>query len=135
MRLHNEQKVYVAGHRGLVGSALMRRLAQGGYERIITRTHAELDLCDQTSTHKFLKDEKPDVIIVAAAKVGGIQANNTFRANFIYENLAIANNVIHGAHEADVSTTLLRFKLYLPETCTSTDERRPSSHGRTRTHQ
>ena len=106
MRLHNEQKVYVAGHRGLVGSALMRRLAQGGYERIITRTHAELDLCDQTSTLKFLKDEKPDVIIVAAAKVGGIQANNTFRANFIYENLAIANNVIHGAHEADVSNLL-----------------------------
>ena len=106
MRLDNEQKVYVAGHRGLVGSALMRRLAQGGYERIITRTHAELDLCDQTSTLKFLKDEKPDVIIVAAAKVGGIQANNTFRANFIYENLAIANNVIHGAHEADVSNLL-----------------------------
>ena len=106
MRLHNEQKVYVAGHRGLVGSALMRRLAQGGYERIITRTHAELDLCDQTSTLQFLKDEKPDVIIVAAAKVGGIQANNTFRANFIYENLAIANNVIHGAHEADVSNLL-----------------------------
>ena len=106
MRLHNEQKVYVAGHRGLVGSALMRRLAQGGYERIITRTHAELDLCDQTSTLEFLKDEKPDVIIVAAAKVGGIQANNTFRANFIYENLAIANNVIHGAHEADVSNLL-----------------------------
>ena len=106
MRLHNEQKVYVAGHRGLVGSALMRRLAQGGYERIITRTHAELDLCDQTSTLQFLKDEKPDVIIVAAAKVGGIQANNTFRADFIYENLAIANNVIHGAHEADVSNLL-----------------------------
>ena len=106
MRLHNAQKVYVAGHRGLVGSALMRRLAQGGYERIVTRTHAELDLCDQTSTLKFLKDEKPDVIIVAAAKVGGIQANNTFRANFIYENLAIANNVIHGAHEADVSNLL-----------------------------
>ena len=106
MRLHNEQKVYVAGHRGLVGSALMRRLAQGGYERIVTRTHAELDLCDQTSTLKFLKDEKPDVIIVAAAKVGGIQANNTFRADFIYENLAIANNVIHGAHEADVSNLL-----------------------------
>ena len=106
MRLHNEQKVYVAGHRGLVGSALMRRLAHGGYERIITRTHAELDLCDQTSTLKFLKDEKPDVIIVAAAKVGGIQANNTFRANFIYENLAIANNVIHGAHEADIPNLL-----------------------------
>ena len=78
MRLHNAQKVYVAGHRGLVGSALMRRLAQGGYERVVTRTHAELDLCDQTATLKFLKDKKPDVIIVAAAKLGAFKPTIRF---------------------------------------------------------
>ena len=106
MKLSKDHKIFVAGHRGLVGSALIRRLTAGGYSNLITRTHKELDLCDQTTTLDFLKAEKPDAIIVAAARVGGIQANNTYRAEFIYQNLAIANHVIHGAHLADVPNLL-----------------------------
>jgi GDP-L-fucose synthase len=95
-------KIYVAGHRGMVGSALVRRLGQGGYTNILTRTHAELDLLNQAATQDFLQREKPDFIFIAAAKVGGIHANNTLRADFIYQNLMIEANLIHGAHQAGV---------------------------------
>jgi GDP-L-fucose synthase len=97
-----EAKIYVAGHRGMVGSALVRRLQQGGYGNILTCTHADLDLLDQAATRNFLTREKPDFIFIAAARVGGIQANNTLRADFIYQNLMIEANLIHGAHQAGV---------------------------------
>jgi GDP-L-fucose synthase len=95
-------KIYVAGHRGMVGSALVRRLGAGGYRNLLTRTRAELDLLDQETTRAFLQREKPDFIFLAAAKVGGIQANNSFRADFIYQNLMIEANLIHGAHQAGI---------------------------------
>jgi GDP-L-fucose synthase len=95
-------KIYVAGHRGMVGSALVRRLQQGGYTNILTRTHTELDLLDQAATHAFLAQEKPDFIFMAAAIVGGIHANNTLRADFIYRNLMVEANLIHGAWLAGV---------------------------------
>ncbi|ACB32899.1 NAD-dependent epimerase/dehydratase [Leptothrix cholodnii SP-6] len=95
-------KIYVTGHRGMVGSAIVRRLQSLGYSNILTRTHAELDLLDQRAVHAFLADEKPDYIFIAAAKVGGIQANNLYRADFLYQNLLIEANLIHGAHLAGV---------------------------------
>ncbi|HEB56697.1 MAG TPA: NAD-dependent epimerase/dehydratase family protein, partial [Gammaproteobacteria bacterium] len=93
-------KIYVAGHRGLVGSALMRRLETGGYENIVTRTHKELDLLNQAAVHEFMQAEKPDYIFLAAARVGGIHANNELRADFIYQNMVIETNVVHAAYEA-----------------------------------
>ena len=95
-------KVYVAGHRGLVGSAIMRRLEADGYENILTRTHAELDLTDQRAVSEFFERERPEYVFFAAAKVGGIQANNTFPAEFIHVNLAIQTNVIHEAWRSGV---------------------------------
>lgn len=95
-------KMYVAGHRGMVGSALVRRLQQAGYANILVRTHVELDLLDQAATHAFLAREKPDFIFIAAAIVGGINANNTLRADFIYQNLMVEANLIHGAWLAGV---------------------------------
>src|SRR3954469_13917925 len=100
--MDKQARIYVAGHRGMVGSALCRRLAAGGYSNVLTRTHHELDLLDQRAVHKFLADEKPDYLFIAAAKVGGIQANDTFRAEFLYQNLVIEANLIHGAHLAGV---------------------------------
>jgi GDP-L-fucose synthase len=100
--LDKTAKIYVAGHRGMVGSALVRRLQAGGYPNIAVRTRAELDLLDQHAVHAFLAEEKPDYLFIAAAKVGGIQANNQYRADFIYQNLAIEANLIHGAHLAGV---------------------------------
>ena len=91
-------RIYVAGHRGLVGSALVRKLQGQGFSNIITRTHADLDLVDQKAVATFFVDEKPDIVFLAAAKVGGIHANNTYRADFIYENLQVQNNVIHQSH-------------------------------------
>ncbi len=95
-------KIFVAGHRGMVGSAIVRRLQAAGYTRVITRSRSELDLLDQRAVHDFLQAEKPDYLYIAAAKVGGIQANNVYRADFIYQNLMIEANLIHGAHEAGV---------------------------------
>ena len=95
-------KIYVTGHRGMVGSAIVRRLQSLGYSNILTRTHAELDLLDQRAVHAFLAEQKPDYIFIAAAKVGGIQANNLYRADFLYQNLLIEANLIHGAHLAGV---------------------------------
>ncbi|NGM44566.1 GDP-L-fucose synthase [Rhodobacter sp. SGA-6-6] len=102
--------VYVAGHRGMVGSAILRRLEarrEGGEDlRLLTRTHAELDLTDQAAVRAFMQAERPDVVILAAAKVGGIHANNTYPADFIYENLMIECNVIHQAFAAGVRRLL-----------------------------
>lgn len=91
-------KIYIAGHRGMVGSAIMRNLQKQGYSNFITKTSAELDLRNQQAVADFFAKEKPDYVFLAAAKVGGIQANNTFRADFIYENLMIQNNVIHSSY-------------------------------------
>ena len=106
MAMNKESKIYIAGHRGLVGSALMRRLQAKGYTNLVTRTHAELDLCDQAAVRDFFAQEKPDCVILAAAKVGGIHANNTLPAEFIYSNLAIQTNVIHSAWQNNVSRLL-----------------------------
>lgn len=95
-------KIYVAGHLGMAGSAIVRRLHRGGYSNLITRTRQELDLLDQRATFDFLQAERPDYIYLAAARVGGIHANNTYRADFIYENLQVQNNIIHGALEAGI---------------------------------
>jgi GDP-L-fucose synthase len=91
-------KIYIAGHRGLAGSAFVRRLARGGYNNLVVRTHAELDLTDAHATAAFFAAEKPDYVLLAAAKVGGILANDTYPADFIRENLAIQTNVIHQAY-------------------------------------
>lgn len=90
-------KIYVAGHRGMVGSAIVRNLESKGFTNIVTRTHAELDLTNQAAVQAFFETEKPDQVYLAAAKVGGIHANNTFPAEFIYDNLMVQNNVIHQA--------------------------------------
>jgi GDP-L-fucose synthase len=97
-----DSKIYVAGHRGMVGSAIVRRLKADVYQRIITRTHAELDLTRQADVEAFLKAEKPDYLFIAAAKVGGIHANNTYRADFIYQNLMMEANLIQGACAAGI---------------------------------
>ncbi|HPH92251.1 MAG TPA: GDP-L-fucose synthase [Ferruginibacter sp.] len=91
-------KIYIAGHRGMVGSAINRNLVKKGYSNIITRTSAELDLRNQALVNDFFAVEKPDYVFLAAAKVGGIVANNTFRADFIYENLMIQSNIVHAAY-------------------------------------
>ena len=95
-------KIYVAGHQGLVGSAIVRRLQDAGYTNVIAKTRSELDLLNQVATSDFLQSEKPLYIFMAAAKVGGVLANDTYRADFIYENLIVQANVIHAAHLADV---------------------------------
>ena len=105
-------KIFVAGHRGLVGSALMRRLKEGGYENLITRGRSELDLADQQAVRQFYAAEKPDYAFIAAAKVGGIHANDTYPADFIYQNLMIECNLIHGAYLSGVKKLL-----FLGSTC------------------
>lgn len=105
-------KIFVAGHRGLVGSAIVRNLESKGYTNIVTRTHSELDLKDQAGVNKFFDEEKPDVVVLAAAKVGGINANNTAPAEFAYENMQIQCNVIHAAHTHGVKKLL-----FLGSTC------------------
>lgn len=104
--MEKEAKIYVAGHRGMVGSAIVRTLEKQGYSHIIKRTSRELDLRDQYAVATFFAGEKPDYIFLAAAKVGGIVANNTFRADFIYENLAIQNNIIHQSYVHGVKKLL-----------------------------
>ena len=102
MHYHKDTKIYVAGHRGLVGSAICRELKKQGYTNILTRTHQELDLEDLKKTRAFIDDEKPKVIFLAASKVGGIHANNTCPVDFLMQNMAIQMNVIKSAHEAKV---------------------------------
>jgi GDP-L-fucose synthase len=104
--MNKDSKVYVAGHRGLVGSALMRQLHLKGYNNIISRTHAELDLTNQAAVADFFQTEKPEYVFLAAAKVGGIYANNTYPAEFIQQNLAIQTNVIHQSYLAGVKRLL-----------------------------
>jgi GDP-L-fucose synthase len=102
MTINLDAKIYVAGHRGLVGSALVRALHAQGYSNLILRTHAELDLLDQAATARFFAEERPEVVFLAAAKVGGIHANNVYRGEFIYENLTVQTHVLHHAWLAGV---------------------------------
>jgi GDP-L-fucose synthase len=102
MMISNEAKIHVAGHRGLVGSALVRTLRAQGYSNLILHTHAELDLLDQAATARFFAEQRPDVVFLAAARVGGIHANNVYRGQFIYENLMMQTNVLHQAWLAGV---------------------------------
>lgn len=99
-------KIYVAGHTGMVGSSIVRHLWKSGYNNLLLRTHGELDLTNQQATRNFFEQEQPDYVFIAAAKVGGIQANNTFPADFLYVNLMINANIIHAAHEVGVKKLL-----------------------------
>ncbi|MDX3959087.1 GDP-L-fucose synthase [Aliarcobacter skirrowii] len=110
--MNKNSKIYVSGHRGLVGFAIVKNLISKGYTNIITRTHKELDLINQKAVEEFFTQEKPEYVILAAAKVGGIVANNTYRADFIYENLQIQNNVIHQSYVHKVKKLL-----FLGSTC------------------
>lgn len=110
--MNKDSKIYVAGHRGLVGSAIVRNLEAKGYTNIVYRTHEELDLTNQADVQAFFKKEQPEYVILAAAKVGGIHANNTYPADFIYDNLMIQNNVIKAAHDYKVKKLL-----FLGSTC------------------
>src|SRR5665811_2436220 len=102
--MEKNSKIYVAGHRGLVGSAILKNLRKKGYTDTVCRTHGELDLTDSKAVADFFADEKPDYVFLAAAKVGGIMANNNYRADFIYNNLMIQNNVIHQSYLNCVKT-------------------------------
>ena len=110
--MKKDAKIYVAGHRGLVGSAIVKNLESKGYTNLVYRTHKELDLLDANAVAEFFESEKPEYVILAAAKVGGIVANNTYRADFIYENLQIQNNVIHQSYLNGVTKLL-----FLGSTC------------------
>jgi GDP-L-fucose synthase len=113
-----DSKIYIAGHKGLVGSALLRRLTGKGYKNIVGRTHAELDLRSQLDVQAFFNAEKPEYVILAAAKVGGIYANNTYPAEFIEDNLLIQNNVIHNAWKSNVKSLLfLGSSCIYPKAC------------------
>ena len=105
--MEKSAKIYVAGHRGMVGSAMMRRLKKAGYNNLVTRTSTELDLRNQAAVAAFFQKNKPEYVVLAAALVGGIHANNTYRADFIYSNLMIQCNVIQQAHESGVKKLLL----------------------------
>jgi GDP-L-fucose synthase len=96
--MNKESKIYVAGHTGMVGSAIVRRLKSAGYQNLLLKTHSELDLLNQSAVSNFFSEHKPDFVFLAAAKVGGILANDTYRGQFLYENLQIQNNVIHHAY-------------------------------------
>jgi len=110
--MNKNSKIYVAGHRGLVGSAILKNLEEKGYTNVITRTHKDLDLTNQEETKQFFKKEKPEYVFLAAAKVGGIVANNVYRADFIHQNLMIQNNVIHQSYLNKVKKLL-----FLGSTC------------------
>jgi len=104
--MDRQKRIYIAGHRGLVGSAIVRRLQADGYENLITRTHQALDLTQQSAVQTFFQTEKPDYVILAAAKVGGILANNSYPADFIYQNLMIEANIIHAAFQNNIKNLL-----------------------------
>lgn len=104
--MNRDAKIYVAGHAGLVGSALMRALQKSGYKNLVTRSFDELDLRNQVDVHAFFAHEQPDYVFLAAAKVGGIQANSDFPADFLYDNLMIATNIIHAAYQCGVKKLL-----------------------------
>jgi GDP-L-fucose synthase len=130
------KKTYIAGHRGMVGSALVREAAKIGGFNVVTTTRDQLDLCDQRAVFDYLAAEKPDIVIIAAAKVGGIHANSTYPADFIYENLAIAANLVEGSHRAGVPRVLFLGSscIYpkmapqpMPEDCLLTSPLEPSN--------
>ena len=100
--MEQNAKIYIAGHRGMVGSAITRYLSANGYQNLLFKTSSELDLRNQQAVDDFFEAKKPDYVFLAAAKVGGIMANNTFRADFLYENLQIQNNVIHASYQHQV---------------------------------
>jgi len=104
--MKTNSKIYIAGHRGMVGSAIVRLLEQRGYKNLVTKTSAELDLRNQQAVNDFFTKEKPEYVFLAAAKVGGILANNTYRAEFIYDNLMIQSNIIEAAYRSDVKKLL-----------------------------
>ena len=111
---YQNKKIYIAGHTGMVGSAITKTLRNKGYNNLILKNYPGLDLIRQRDVEKFFKTEKPEIVIVAAAKVGGILANNTYRAEFIYDNLMIEANIIHNAHKAGVEKlNFSRKQLYL----------------------
>lgn len=110
--MNKDSKIYIAGHRGLVGSAILKNLQEKGYHNIVTRTHKQLDLTNQVAVETFFSEENPEYVFLAAAKVGGIVANNTYRADFIYENMMIQNNVIHQSYVHNVKKLL-----FLGSTC------------------
>ncbi len=110
--MNKDSKIYIAGHRGLVGSAILKNLQSKGYSNFVTRTHKELDLVDALAVANFFQEEKPEYVFLAAAKVGGIVANNVYRADFIYENLCIQNNVIHQSYKSGVKKLM-----FLGSTC------------------
>ena len=110
--MNKDDKIYIAGHRGLVGSAIVRQLESRGFTNLLMRTHKELDLTNQAQVQNFFQQEKPDYVILAAAKVGGIHANNTYPADFIYQNMMIEANVINSAYENKVKRLL-----FLGSTC------------------
>ena len=104
--MKSKSKIYVAGHRGMVGSAIIRKLNSEGFSNIVVRTSNELDLRNQNAVNIFFEAEKPDVVVLAAAKVGGIHANNVYRAEFLYDNLMIEANIIHAAYKSKVEKLL-----------------------------
>ena len=104
--MNSDDKIYIAGHRGMVGSAILRKLEKEGYTNVVLRTSKELDLRVQTEVDSFFSEEKPDYVILAAAKVGGIVSNNTYRADFMYDNLMIQNNIIHASYKNSVKKLL-----------------------------
>jgi GDP-L-fucose synthase len=104
--MNKDSKIYIAGHKGLVGSAILRHLQDNGYLNLVYKTHDELDLTDQAKVHNFFKTEKPQFVYLVAARVGGIYANNTYPADFLYENLAIETNILHAAHQHGVKKLL-----------------------------
>ena len=120
--LDKSEKIFVAGHRGMVGSALIRRLESEGFSNLLVRDRSKLDLRDESAVAKFFAEEKPAVVILAAAKVGGIKANNDFPVEFLLENLRIQNNVIRSAYENWGAQTSLSWKfVHLPEARAATD--------------
>ena len=119
MAINKKSKIYVAGHSGMVGSAIVRRLMMDGFENLILRTRQELDLINQKNAFNFFKNNKPEYVIISAAKVGGIEANNKFRAEFLYENLMIQTNLIHSAYLNGVKKLLfLGSSCIYPRNCT-----------------
>ena len=119
MAINKKSKIYVAGHSGMVGSAIVRRLMRDGFENLILRTRQELDLINQKNVFDFFKNNKPEYVIISAGKVGGIQANNKFRAEFLYENLMIQTNLIHSAYLNGVKKLLfLGSSCIYPRNCT-----------------
>ena len=107
MKLSKKTKIFLAGHKGMVGSAILKKLKDNGYKNIITRNRKQLDLLDQNKTNKFLKRNNPKLVIIAAAKVGGIIANMNNKSKFLYENLQIQNNLIHGSYIAGIKNLFL----------------------------